>query len=448
VVITEAGNWNGNVWDYEKNYFLIYDREEVISGNTYYYFYYYDKTHYIEFSAYFVPANSSIVTTVIDEYRHGFKEIPAWFLRGKSKALDNGSIVYESFFSSALPDWNLAVIHNSDLLGAFITHMHPQKYELAEECNFKWKHEGIEYKCRGGTIKYPGKGELSETMECPHCVGTGYSTVKSPYGTYQFSRSKLEEGTPAGIMPVGYISIPVDATKMLSERCDALMKRGMWAINMDVEDSIGENQSGVAKVIDRSAQMDTLAGISTVMYDIHLTNQFYFTNKYMFAIEASSLNKKEDKNLPEINKPTQFDILTTSELINNFAVASKSGVDKTYLKSKAIEIANRDFSTSPDVRLYLVTSLSLDPLYGFVQDEISLGVSSGVIKKTDWSIHDNLNPFIDRAIEENPKFLELKKSEQLAILNKYAEELIKSEKPKVDANMISFDQQQQLKNVS
>jgi len=160
------------------------------------------------------------------------------------------------------------------------------------------------------------------------------------------------------------------------------------------------------------------------------------------------LNKKEDKNLPEINKPTQFDILTTSELINNFAVASKSGVDKTYLKSKAIEIANRDFSTSPDVRKYLVTSLNLDPLYGFPQDEISSGVSSGVIKKTDWSIHDNLNPFMDRAIEENPKFLELKKSEQLVILNKYAEELIKSEKPKVDANMISFDQQQQLKNVS
>lgn len=421
-----------NIWDYEKDYFLIFDREETIRGTTYHYFYYYDKTDYIEFSVFFNPANETVVTNVEDQYRHSFKEIPVWFLRGKSKCLDNGQIFYESFFSSALPDWNLAVIHNSDLLGAYINHLHPQKYELAEECNFKFKFEGREYPCRGGEVRYPGKGTESEIMECPHCLGTGYSTVKSPYGTYQFSRSKLEEGAPSGLMPVGYITIPVEATKMLEERCEKLMQKGMWAINMDIEDKVGENQSGVAKVIDRSAQMDTLATISSVIYDVHLTNQYYFTNKYMFSIEASSANKKEDKNLPEINKPTQFDILSTSELINNFAVASKSGVDKNYLRLKAIEIANRDLSTSPDVRLYLVTSLNIDPLYGFTQDEISLGVNQGVIRKVDWTIHENLKPFMDRAIIENNKFLTLRKPEQLVILEKYAMELINSEKPRVD----------------
>lgn len=426
-----------NVWDYEKDYFLIYDREEVINGVQYYYFYYYDKTDYIEFSVYYVASDQSIFTTEEDRYTHGFKEIPAWFLRGKSKCLDDGSILYESFFSSALPDWNLAVIHNSDLLGAYITHMHPQKYELAEECNFKFKFEGRDYPCRGGTVKYPGThgSELGETMDCPHCGGSGYSSVKSPYGTYQFSRSKLEEGAPSGLQPVGYITIPVEATKMLEERCEKLMEKGMSAINMDVENKIGENQSGVAKVIDRSAQYDTLATISDVMFGIHLQNQYYFTNKYMFAIEASSANKKEDKNLPEINKPTQFDVLSTSELINNFAIASKSGVDKNYLRSKAIEIANRDFSTSPDIRLYLVTTLNLDPLYGFVQDEINLGVQNGVIKKTDWTIHENLKPFMDRAIQENKAFLKLEKDKQLEVLQKYADELVKSEKPAVDPNM-------------
>lgn len=426
-----------NVWDYEKEYFLIFDREEVINSVTHYYFYYYDKTDYIEFSVYYTQSTQSIYTTTLDQYTHGFKEIPAWFLRGKSKCLDNGEILYESFFSSALPDWNLAVIHNSDLLGAYINHLHPQKYELAEECSFKFKFEGRDYPCRGGIVKYPGKNDLSETMDCPHCLGTGYSTVKSPFGTYQFSRSKLEEGAPSGLMPVGYITIPVEATKMLEERCEKLMDKGMSAINMDVENKVGENQSGVAKVIDRSAQYDTLATIADVMFGIHMQNQYYFTNKYMFAIEASSANKKEDKNLPEINKPTQFDVLSTSELINNFAIASKSGVDKNYLRSKAIEIANRDFSTSPDVRLYLVTTLNLDPLYGFLQDEISLGVSNGVIRKTDWTIHENLKPFMDRAIQENSSFLKLSKDQQLIVLQKYADELVKSEKPAIDVNMFA-----------
>lgn len=429
-----------NIWDYEKNYFLIFDHEEVIESVTHYYFYYYDKTQYVEFSVYYTQSTQSIYITEEEKYTHGFKEIPAWFLRGKSKCLDDGSIIYESFFSSALPDWNLAVIHNSDLLGAYITHMHPQKYELAEECDFKFKFEGRDYPCRGGIVKYPGKGDLSETMDCPHCLGTGYHSVKSPYGTYQFSRSKLEEGAPSGLQPVGYITIPVEATKMLEERCEKLMDKGMSAINMDVENKIGENQSGVAKVIDRSAQYDTLATIADVMFGIHMQNQWYFTNKYMFAIEASSANKKEDKNLPEINKPTQFDVLSTSELINNFAIASKSGVDKNYLRSKAIEIANRDFSTSPDVRLYLVTTLNLDPLYGFTQDEMSLGVQNGVIKKTDWTIHENLKPFMDRAIQENKNFLKIPKEQQLIVLQKYADELVKSEKPAVDVNMFAQKQ--------
>lgn len=430
-----------NVWDYEdKQYFLIFDEKETENGVEYFYFYYYDKTRFAELKAWFIPAQGNLFIEEEEIYTHGFKEIPAWFLRGKSKCLDNGSILFESFFSSALPHWNLVVIHESDLLGAYINHLHPQKYELAEECNYKFKFEGIDYPCRNGIVKYGGRGEDSKSMDCPHCLGTGYSTVKSPYGTYQFSRSKLEEGTPSGLQPVGYITVPVEATKMLQERCDGLMLKGMSAINMDVEEKVGENQSGVAKVIDRSAQSDTLAGIASVIYDIHLTNQYYFTNKYMFSIEASSANKKEDKNLPEINKPTQFDVLSTSELINNFAIASKSGVDKNYLRLKAIEIANRDLSTSPDVRLYLVTMLNLDPLYGFVKDEIDLGVSRGVIKKTDWTIHDNLKPFMDRAIQENSNFLKIPKEQQLVILQKYADELVKSEKPTVDPNMFQQNQ--------
>jgi hypothetical protein len=208
---------------------------------------------------------------------------------------------------------------------------------------------------------------------------------------------------------------------------------------MDVEDKVGENQSGVAKVIDRSAQWDTLYTIGSVVFDIHLTNQYFYINKYMFKIESESQGKKEDANLPEINKPVNFDILTTAELINNFQVAAKGGMDKGYLRIKSMEIANRDFATSPDVRKYLVTALNLDPLYGFAQDEINLGVTNGVIRKVDWAVHENLKSFMDRAIKENKKFLELEKEDQLTILEKYGEELVKENKPKVDPAILEID---------
>lgn len=425
---------SANVWDYDLDHYLVFISKEQVGGIDYYSFAYYDRNQFLNLRTWYTESDKQVHVTEIDSYFYGFDEIPAWFLRGKSKSCDNGSIYYESFFSSALPHWNLSIIHESDLLGAYITHMHPQKYELAEECNHSFQLDGITFRCVGGHSKSPVQHSLNGS-DCPKCGGTGLIAVKSPYASYQFNRKKLEEGVPSGLLPVGYITIPTEATKMLEERCEKLVQKGMWAINMEVEDKVGENQSGVAKVIDRSAQHDTLFTIGSVVFDVHLTNQYYFTNKFMFSIQAQSLNKKEDKNLPEINKPTMFDVLTTAELVNNYSVAQKSGVDKNYLRIKSIEIANRDLSTSPDLRNYTVTMLNIDPLYGFTQDEISLGVSNGVIRKVDWSIHENLKPFMDRAIKENQNFLSIPKEEQLKVLEKYATELINSEKPRVDESV-------------
>jgi hypothetical protein len=434
------------IWDYDREHYVVFLREENIERQTNYYFEYYDKNQYFEFYCWYDdPSKSIYFTEVTTPYNHNFNEIPAWFLRGKSKSIDNGMIIYESFFSSALPHWNQVVIHESDVIGAFLNHMHPISYEIVDECNYSFKYEGQGYSCRGGHIQYPGPRGTKIDMECPHCTGTGYKAVQSAYGKYQFSKQKLEDGNmPAGMMPVGFINVPTEATKLLIERCKDMNRAAMWAINMDVEDKVGESNSGVAKAIDRSAQWDTLYTIDTVVFDIHLPNQYYFINKYMFSIEARSMNKKEDKNLPSINKPTNFDILSTAERINNFAVAQKSGMDKNYLRIKSIEIANSDLSTNPDARKYLVAMLNLDPLYGFTQDEISLGVSNGVIRKVDWSVHENLKTFIDRAIKENPAFLELPKDEQIVILEKYGNELVAANKPKVDPNILQIDKQEDI----
>jgi hypothetical protein len=428
---------SANVYWYDRDCFLFFHRKEEVSGNTFYYFAYYDKVQYLNLKCNYDANDNVVKVEILEEYAHQFGEIPAWFLRGKSKPFDNGDIMFESFFSSALPHWNLAVIHESDLLGAYIMHLHPQKTVWTTECQHRVKAEGVEHKCINGIMKGIGGVKTGfDGSECTSCHGTGKQASITPYGEYQFNRTKLDEVVPTGMKPVEYITIPTDATKMLEERTREMNKKALWAINMDVEDEVGENQSGVAKVIDRSGQYDTLHNISSVVFDVHIPNQMYFKNKYMFKVQSASQNKREDKNLPEVNKPTQFDILTTAELLNNFTVAQKSGVDKSYLRVKAIEIANKDFSTSPDVKRYVIATLELDPLYGFTIDEISTGNAAGVIRKVDWTIHENLKPFIDKGIEQNPKFLTLPKAEQIAILEGFANELIKSEKPKVDPNMV------------
>jgi hypothetical protein len=423
---------SNNIWYYDRDHYLIFHHEEEVDSRKVFFFDYYDKNQHLHFSAYYEGSTREVVTTVIEQYAHNFGEIPAWKLRGKSKSLDNGSVVYESFFSSALPHWNLAVIHESDLLGAYINHMHPIRYELAEECGYSFDYEGTSYPCRSGEIKYPGSDGKGAKMSCPVCDGSGYRPVKSPYGAYQFDREKVTDAGAAPFLPVGFITVPVEATKLLEERTREMNKKAMWAINMDVEDEVGEVQSGVAKTIDRSGQHDTIFNIGSVCFDIHLTNQFYFINKYKFKEQAASVNRDENKNLPEINKPTKFDILTSAELINNFKVANESKLDKNFLRVKQMEVISSDISTNPDLKNYLMACTDLDPLFGYQQAEISLGVAQGVIRKVDWTIHENLKSFIDKAIDADRKYLEKTKPEKLKVLEQFANELIKGEQPRIE----------------
>lgn len=424
------------VWDYDFEHFLICLNSEDENPKKRK-FAYYDTVSYREFWAWYNGSDHTISIEEITSYQHGFDEVPAWLLRGRPKSEDNGLVLWESFFSPALPDWNLAVIHESDLLGAYINHMHPQKYELAEECSHEKEVDGMKYRCRYGSVSFPGKDGKKIIEECPRCHGSGYSTAKGPYEVIQISRQKLEEGAPTSLAPVGYIPIPVEATKMLEDRTRERTQRGMWSINMEVEDSVGAIQSGVAKQIDRSAQSDTLGNIAQIVFDVHLQNQYYFINKYMFAVKAKSTRQDEDSNLPEINKPTQFDVASTSELINNYKSAKDSGLDRTFLRTREIEILSRDLSTNPDLKKYQIAMLELDPLPGFSTDDIMSLSSLGYITKQDSAIHSNLKPFMDRAVQENANFITLDKSSQVAIFQRYADELLEKTQPKVSMDAIN-----------
>lgn len=420
-----------NIYNFDADHYLIYisDRTENNKGKIFT-FCYYDKTESIEFEVYAI--NKELFYEELDTYQYDFPQIPVWSLGGMSEALDDGSVILKSFYSSAAPHWNNAITHESDLFAAYIKHLHPQKYEIAEVCAYKFDFEGQLYPCRSGRIKYP-KG----LIDCPHCSGSGFNPI-GPYGVYKFTKEKLSDGGPMGMDPVGYITVPVEATKMLEVRKDFCISQGLWSINMDVEDKVGENQSGVAKVIDRSAQYDTLYDIGSVIYDVHITNAYYFFNLYKFGVANRSAGKpgETESNLPQVNKPTQFDIASVSELINNFKAAKDSGLDPNYLQMKQIEIQTRDMSTNPDLKRFTSLLLELDPLPGMAVVDVNTNVTRGFVSKNDAVIHFNLKAFVERAVRENKDFISLDKEKQIEILNGYANEFVKANKPAIDTTLI------------
>jgi hypothetical protein len=203
---------------------------------------------------------------------------------------------------------------------------------------------------------------------------------------------------------------------------------------MDVEDEVGQVQSGAAKVIDRSAQYDMLYTIGSVMFDTHLQNIFYYINKFMFGVESKSLDKKDDENLPQINKPTQFDVLTSAERVNNYKVGKDSGLDPNFLVAMQQQIISGDLTTNPDLKLFSMMLLDLDPLPGMDQMTVRSNVMAGFNSKEDAVIHFNLRAFVERGVRENNGFPEMPKDRKIEILTTYAKEFIKANKVTLDPN--------------
>lgn len=429
---------SSNVWDYDDDHYLIFLSKHHYDKLEYYKFEYYDKDEMVTFEVAVkdIGKTHRLVWGDIEPYEYGFEidTPPVWHLQGLVEAKDDGSTVYKSFFHSAVPFWNDAITHESDLKGAFIRHLFPQKYEVAEQCRFRYPYEGIPYPCQGGKIRYGNPNGETKTIDCPHCSGSGFEPI-GPYGVYRIQKEKLTDTAPLGIDPIGYISVPTDATKMLDERVDKLMKKGMWAINMDVEDEVGQIQSGTAKQIDRSAQSDMLYTIGSVVFDVHIQNMFFYINKFKFGVESKSLNKKDDENLPQINKPTMFDILSTAELMNNYKVGKDSGLDTNFLVTKQQEILSKDLTTNPDLKMFNMMLLDLDPLAGMNDITIGSNVMRGFTAKKDAVIHFNIRPFVERAMREHNDFAAIDKAEKVTILDGYAQEFIKANKVTLDINL-------------
>jgi hypothetical protein len=395
----------------DDQHFNILIRSEHDGGLKTFYFEYFDAFTWKSYKA--VYKKSSVTITILEQYNHDFGEekgIPAWKLRGISEANDNGDVMFKSYFDPALAYWNNAIIHEDDVKAAFVQHMHPIRWEASTTCTYTMKGQA----CRAGKIKFPDGDEDI----CPSCQGSGLKPLNSPFGAYKIPESKLN-GQNGQFVPVGFVEVPTAATELLEKRAEKQQDKGLWALNMDISDKIGENQSAVAKVIDRSELQDFLYAISETVFDIHITNIYFYCALYQYNEEMSG--NVEDI-LPQVNKPTNFDVATNSELVNNFKASKDSGLDRNYLLTKQIELNNKEFAANPQMKEVMNAILLIDPLAGYDVEQVNILVSQRVVTRTDAVVHAYIRPFIERAVSENKGFFGFERKKQLEILSGYAEE--------------------------
>ncbi len=201
---------------------------------------------------------------------------------------------------------------------------------------------------------------------------------------------------------------------MLSDRVQAQLDKGLGALNMFFE--VGEAQSGIAKVLDRSELYDFLLTISTTVFDSHVTKLIKYSSAYYY------MNDVADRTAI-IQKPVTFDLLSVQEEATLLTAASQANLDPTYIRAKQINFARKDLFGKTNELQMTEDSLIMNPFVGVSSDTILGNYNAGLVTEVDAIIAVNISNFIVRAYAENKEFFSGTYEQKRAILEEYANEI-------------------------
>ncbi len=394
-------------YSYGRWYLLLDKVEKINSGpkvadkEEWFFFTYVDEQEIVKFKTAKRP-DGAIETEELQRYVHGIGKCPVWFLGGITKDIGNEyESFFRSYFSAALPYWNKAVTADSDLDGAFVSHMHPLRVEVTDDCDFSLDGQ----RCNNGKLQR-GEGEKMRMSDCPSCGGSGRKSVKSPYGVYQVPKPGITD-QPLNMEPVSYVTVPTEPTRMLAERAELFLKKGLEAMNMFFD--VGANQSGIAKAMDRSELYDFLLTISTKIFDEHIYNIIFFSEQYFY------MNKVEGK-MPAISKSVTFDLLSVNEEAAILKEAAEAGMSASYLRAKMAKLIAKDLFGSTREQKMAIDALNLNTLSGYKVQDVIDGVNAGFITDVDGNIYFNIDKYIQEVYANDDKFYEKSYEEKREII--------------------------------
>jgi len=369
---------------------------------------------------------------LVMSYEHGFGEPPAFFCGGQV-ANNRKGYFYESFVAGVQAHWDKVVEMTSDKDGSIVNHLYPERYEWQTECDH----------CDGSghtevthdEVGVPLPEGKAHRVKCHHCEGTGKVTARGPYGAYVISANALNPDSPIPTPPVEYITKDLEPVTKLSEEITAEKEAGFSAINMEILNRVGENQSGVAKVIDRQDLDAFLLRISGHIFDYVLPELMKFTSYWLYSSVMDT--DKIDAYLGEIkvSKPVEFNVLSIDNLVEEYNRAKEVGANANYLKNIESEIINIKYARNEEERKKNMLIVQLQPFPDKTVDDLMTAKSIGAVREKDVILNQNIDMIVDKAIVEDDKFLEKTQDEQLDKLY----EIIERDYLETDISLIPTD---------
>ena len=400
--IIDAGKWHLLAESSEKNEAVRYRRE----GGYVLYLFTPDATlKLIE------AARGSVKTPVFDiEVIHDHNMYSAYntlaWVKMKGRVSGNKKSVLEqkpqtynlSFLQGTVPHFNLALKTLTDVATSITNHLHPQKWEVRQDCDNP--------SCNGGYVYSEG---AAEKHACVTCQGTGKITsATSPFISYEVvpgDDGKIQE--PAGYIVPSYQVVQYAEQWYFKHLAEAMSAANMEMLNAEQSRA---NATAESKVLDREQLHHFLRVVSGGIYPLWqwmLDGINYMRYGALLNFEQLEANKVV------LLPPRSFDTINANEGIERIKAGIEASLPKSYLLRLALDNVGREYRADSMKNKILKSALMLDPLPFYTEEEILAANAAGAsISEQDIRLHFNMIPLLNAAIAEDEEFLLLEYPEQ------------------------------------
>ena len=304
-----------------------------------------------------IQAEINIKTGVYVEYQHGFNELPIWR--------------YSNSFLQPYQFWSDLLVRNMNDDEAMVKHYSYPKLQIVEqECTTCYGHKTIP----DTTKEYDPNNP--HTTECTTCHGRG--TISwNPGDFLTISEETIVKNGGNMYDLAKFITPDVGIPEYHLKRWQSFYERVEHSLFV-APTNVGV-QSGDAKREDRKDQYIFLQTVSNFLFE-QVRKSVRFMSKY--------INVTNDEMPVYIVQPKQFDLMSDSDLVNEFALLQTKTDDSQTLGELNYVVNNKIFrNDSVQLKINEVMYYT-DPLFGVSGMALKSKILSGIYTKEDLTIHE------------------------------------------------------------
>lgn len=371
--------------------------------------------------------NGRMQYELVDQYPHNLGYLPCFKLKGIVIEQVENNYLYESKISGIVPEFDEAVREYSDLQAAKVTHVYPKEWEFVQnECTT----------CNGsGRLPNPAWSVdcgCPQHITCtnPHCRG-GY-IVAGPYSktiVKPVQNAAVEGIAQIPTPPGGIFPRDAEIVKLMEESVRRHIYDGLSALSFEfLAEKPLSGTSGIKTALDGDEANNTVHGVAEDLV-AGMDNIYWLIALYRYK----GLYPPDDiiEMIPTVQVPDKYDILSSTHTLDELQKAKISKVNPIIESALEVAYTSSRFNTDPEIRDRLLLILELDPLPNVTEDEKMSRLTNKGITLQSYVISSNIQSFIQRAIQEEKGFVEMDLEKKKEILEKYADEIIAENEPKV-----------------